>query len=299
MKRNSIIKISPKINFEIIFVIAFCFIINACTTDVTFKVPAPDEKLVVEGYIYINQPPVILLTKNSPFYGTTNLSDLSNYFVHHAIIKVSDGIDTVQLSEINFDTAGVHIGVYTDVTSTIKGAPDKTYFLWIEAEGKKVSAVTSIPPTRALDSIYLEENVKPDKPQLVRLICRYTDPSAPGNRVRYFTKRNHEEFKPGANSVFDDKLINGTTFDFPLDRGVTDADTLSYVDYGYFNRGDTITVKWCNIDQYTFDFWRTLEFEKNSGGPFSSPIKIKSNINGGLGIWGGYNDTYQTVIAPQ
>ena len=51
----------------------------------------------------------------------------------------------------------------------------------------------------------------------------------------------------------------------------------------YFRKGDTATVKWSNIDNVTYDFFFTLE---NDGGdsPFSAPIKIKTNINNGLGV---------------
>ena len=90
-------------------------------------------------------------------------------------------------------------------------------------------------------------------------------------------------------------------FDFELDRGVNRNDTTSFYEgYFRFRRGDTITVKWCAIDQPQFDFWRTLEFELNDqGSPFASPVIIQSNIVGSLGIWGGYAPDYKTVIVPK
>jgi len=134
---------------------------------------------------------------------------------------------------------------------------------------------------------------------LVELDCRYSDPAAPGDYVRYFTRQNHDAFWPGVYSVFEDKLINGTTFNFSLDRGVNYNDDHSFRHYGLFYKGDTITVKWCHIDYPHYNFWRTLEYERGStGNPFSSPVQIQSNIVGGLGIWGGYATSYKTVVAP-
>jgi hypothetical protein len=286
-------------SFRITYILLlFILLLGACTRDVSFDLPDIEEKLVVEGKIETGLPPIIILTKNSNYYGSTNLSDLNSYFVHNAIIKVSDGIDTVQLTELTFDSAGVEIGVYTDLTGTFIGMPNQTYYLWIQAEGKSISSITSIPATVPLDSIYIEEGFDVNRPNIARLVCRYTDPPEFGNRVRAFTKRNKEPYLADFNSVFDDKLINGTTFDFPLSRAIDRTDSLSNEDYPFFYKGDTISVKWCNIDQKSFDFWRTLEFEINSGGPFSSPIEIQGNITGGLGIWAGYNATYKTVIAP-
>lgn len=287
-------------------VITWVSILTSCEKEVLFKMPKFDEVLVVEGRIETGLPPFILLTKNSSYYGKTSLSDIGNTFVHNAIVRVSDGIDTVTLTELTFDTAGVSVGIYTDPTfffdttlTKIKGKPNTTYYLWVEAEGKKVSAVTTIPTSYPLDSIWYMENVVTNRPDLIRLMCRYTDPPEPGQYVRYFTRRNSGEFLPGFGSVFDDNIINGTTFDFPLDRGVNRNDTAVFTDYGYFYKGDTVTVKWCNIDYFTYKFFRTLEFELNSGGPFSSPVIIQGNINGGLGVWAGYNPSFKTIIIPQ
>ena len=76
-----------------------------------------------------------------------------------------------------------------------------------------------------------------------------------------------------------------------------DADVL-LVHHGYFWKGDTVQVKFSSIPKTHYDFWRTLE---NDGGdsPFSAPVKIKSNINNGFGIWAGYASRYYTVIVPE
>jgi hypothetical protein len=42
-----------------------------------------------------------------------------------------------------------------------------------------------------------------------------------------------------------------------------------------------------------------LDYETNSGGPFGSATVIKTNINEGLGIWGGYAIYYDTLFIPQ
>ena len=57
-------------------------------------------------------------------------------------------------------------------------------------------------------------------------------------------------------------------------------------------------VKFCSIDRNTFEFWRTEETQvQNNGNPFGSPAPISGNIKGGLGIWGGYAASYDTIIA--
>jgi len=66
----------------------------------------------------------------------------------------------------------------------------------------------------------------------------------------------------------------------------------------YFKEGDTIAIKFCTIDQPHFQFWQSFEIAAfNSGNPFAAPATIKSNINGGLGVWGGYGVVYDTIVA--
>ncbi len=63
-----------------------------------------------------------------------------------------------------------------------------------------------------------------------------------------------------------------------VERGVDRNEDLPE-DYSFFDKGDTVTLKLCNIDKATFDFWRTMEFSYSSiGNPFSSPTKVMSNI---------------------
>ncbi|NNF02092.1 MAG: DUF4249 family protein [Bacteroidia bacterium] len=84
----------------------------------------------------------------------------------------------------------------------------------------------------------------------------------------------------------------------PLERGQSSADEIDFDTYGYFWRGDTVTLRWMNIDKAHYDFWNTLENDAGDN-PFSSPVQIKSNIQGGLGVWGGYNNTFGTIIIPK
>ena len=61
------------------------------------------------------------------------------------------------------------------------------------------------------------------------------------------------------------------------------------ITFGLYRIGDTAQVKWINIDKDYYDFFNTLEFNRANQGPFSSYTRIKTNIKGGLGIWGGSN----------
>jgi hypothetical protein len=150
-----------------------------------------------------------------------------------------------------------------------------------------------------VDSLWWEKVQDEEDSNLVKLIIRATDKPGFGNYIRYFTRVNQETFLPGVNSVFDDQVIDGTTYTFPVDKGFNK--NLDQEDYEpFFHRGDTVTVKLAEIDRVTYDFWRTLEFSYQSvGNPFSSPVKVLGNIsNGALGYFGGYATQFHTLVIP-
>ncbi|HEY6063547.1 MAG TPA: DUF4249 family protein, partial [Chitinophagaceae bacterium] len=92
----------------------------------------------------------------------------------------------------------------------------------------------------------------------------------------------------------------GSSYEIQVERGVNRNETHPE-GYSFFDKGDTVTLKVCNIDKATFDFWRTMEYTYVTvGNPFSTPVKVISNINGGgLGYFGGYAAQFRTIIIPR
>ena len=301
----------------ILIAIATTFL-TGCETDITLDLPDPDEEFVVEGFIENGGAPFVLLTKNQSFFGGFDLNALDEYFVHNAVITVSRGTQVATLTEICLHDLPVQfqqfmadeLGVTTDEddvypnvcfyidtnfqSPAIIGEEGKTYHLRIEAEGKVLTAKTHIPYVTPLDSVWWR--FKNESDTLTRLMVRMNDPDTVGNFIRYYTQRNSENMIPGFNSVFDDLLINGKVFDVPVDRGQRRDDDFDIETYGYFNLGDTVTIRWSGIDKYVYDFYRTLEQEMGQEGPFAVPTVIRSNIVGGLGVWAGYAAFEETIV---
>ncbi|MDQ3291582.1 MAG: DUF4249 family protein, partial [Bacteroidota bacterium] len=156
-----------------------------------------------------------------------------------------------------------------------------------------------IPNLTPVDSLWFIPHPNPKNDSLVTLWYRYQDPDTLGNNVRFFTSRNREPFYPGyQTSVLTDEFVNGRIIDFPLDRGHPKSEKVDLETYSYFKRGDTVRLKWSAIDYQHYQFWFTMEADRASNGnPFGFPTTVRSNINGGLGIWGGYGVSRHTVIS--
>jgi hypothetical protein len=221
-------------------------------------------------------------------------------------VYVSNGTLTHKLKEYAVPATGYTFYYYSlDPASPgtmFTGELMKQYSLRIVTNGKEYSAITKIPDTtRHIDSLYWKPAPAGNDPNFVALMVKATDRPGLGDYIRYYTKRNNEPFYPGINSVYDDQVIDGTTYTVQVERGkLRDGNDTSELG-SFFLKGDTITMKLSNIDKATYDFWRTMEFTYVSvGNPFSSPTKVLSNIsNGGLGYFGGYASQYRTVVVPR
>jgi len=286
--------------------IALSFILISCEKGVTFDLDEPAPKLVVEATIETNQPPLVILSKSQDFFAQITPDILAASFVRNAEVYVSNGVFTHKLKEYAVPLSNGYTFYFYSIDSSnlgtaFIGQTNTQYSLRIVAEGKEYAATTKIPAiTRKIDSMFSKPAPGNNDPNKAVVMVRATDQQGFGDYIRYFTKRNSEGFYPAFTSVFDDQIIDGTTYEVEVERGVDRTQDLPD-DYTLFEKGDTVTLKLCQIDKATFDFWRTMEFSyANIGNPFGSPTKVLSNIsNGALGYFGGYAPQFRTIIIPR
>lgn len=289
--------------FGIVILLSF----SSCEKNIRIKTHDTSQELVVDGSIDNKKDPIVVLTHSLNFFSEIDSNLLKSLFIHGAVVSVSGNGKSVTLTEHEVDTLNGNKYYYysTDSASSplMEGRIGQTYTLHIEVDGRSYEAKTTIPAGGFhLDSLWWVWGIKNNKPDSTKayLMAQITDPPQLGNYARYFTRRNNEPFYPGLNSVADDEVTNGTIFDFQIDRGTNKNVKTDFNNYGYFLPGDTVTLKFCNIDKATFDFWHTWEYAwSNEGNPFSTPTAVLGNIPGALGYWGGYAAQYKTIIIPK
>jgi len=290
-------------------------ILMGCEEEITIKLPEGADQLVVEGFIEPNMPPIVILTRTMPYFSKTDVSTLSGIYVSGADIKVSDGTKTVNLFELNFknlpdsiagflsaflqlsveDLKKLDFVIYT--TISMFGETGKTYSLSIVKDTFRLEAKTTIPKPVIPDSLWVEHHPDPKNDSLKLIKMTITDRAGEKNYYRYFTSVNNGAYYPNRfRSVFDDKLVDGQSLIVPVVRGEPRVADFNPLTYGVYKLGDTVSVKLCTIDFDHYTFWSTFENSVSSGGPYAVPVQIKSNIKGGLGIWGGYGAVYRQII---
>jgi len=292
---------------KILGLIVTVILVTGCEKNINFNLKQAEKVLVVDANIENDMPPVVVLTKSLGYFSKIDSSVLNDLFVHNADVFISNGVLTHKLKEytVRIPSSGVVLYTYSidssNLATAFTGALNTHYSLRIVSEGKEYIATTTIPAlAKKPDTLWWKQAPFQTDTTRVVLMVKSTDPPGLGNYVRYFTRRNSEPFYPGLNSVFDDQVIDGTTYQLQVEPGV-DRNFPGSINDNFFNRGDTITLKLCNIDRAAYEFWNTWEFAAQSiGNPFSSPNKILGNIsNGALGCFYGYGAFYKTIIIPE
>jgi Domain of unknown function (DUF4249) len=291
---------------KIIYAVLLIALFSACEKDINFELKDAETLLVVDANIENNQPPVVILTKSLDFYSTIDPALLFNSFVRNAEVTMSNGTLTHKLREYGQQLTGTDSLYYYSIDSAnlataFYGQLDTRYTLSIKVAGKQYTASTAIPKlAKRPDSLWWKPAPFSDDTNKVILMVKATDPPGLGNYVRYFTSRNHDAFLPGENSVFDDQVIDNTTYEIKVDPGINRNNPIPFDD-NYFKRGDTVALKISNIDKATYTFWSTWEFAFQSiGNPFAQPNKVVGNIsNGALGAFYGYASSTKTLAIPK
>ncbi|MFT5858039.1 MAG: hypothetical protein ACI865_000123 [Flavobacteriaceae bacterium] len=304
---------------------ALVVLLNSCTKEVTIDIPGYQEQLVIDGRIETDQPPFVLLSKSKEVYASTDLEAFLNGFVSGAIVTVSNGTTSIQLTEVCSDNlppgtealAAQMFGVpveelqnytlcaYTSLDPNIWGEIGKSYTLTVTYEGQTYSAETSIlSPTSFVNSYW-----KPDgaTPNLGYSWVTLADPAGTFDGYRWDVKRIKSDslgnqidqsYRPTFNPIFDDEFFDGLTFDFWYENPYATGEGYTETTQWLYELGDTVVIKLSKMDESVYDYMEKKYTQlQTAGNPFATPTNIPNNIEGGaLGIWAGYSPSFDTLI---
>jgi len=304
--------------------------LTACEKDITVVLPETEPRVVVEGTIETGQPPFVILTRTQGFFAPTSIASIAGSFISEATVTVFDGVTTHTLDRIcsslipdsllqdaanatGIDVnllANANICIWTKLDNTLLGEEGRSYRLEVQADDKQLRSTTTIPFSVGADSLWFKlAQQRPNDDSLGFIWARIVDPDTIGNHYRWMAKRINAGPDGGPKdagyiapffSVYEDRYVNGLTFDFAFNRGArpfSNALDDENEERGYFKRGDTVAVKFVNLGRAEYLFYNS--FQNNAatqGDVFSTPSNIISNIEGGLGVWAGYGVVLDTVI---
>jgi len=279
----------------IYLVIALTVIAAGCRKDVELDLPEYKQKVVIEASIEEGGLALVFLSYSVPYFGEFDYSAPEKAFIKGAKITVTDGKNMETLREFDPNYGYVYGG------TTLRGEVGKTYTLSVQVNGELFETSTTIPAPVPLDSLYF----KTEFDSLGFIYQKLSEPAGSGQYYRWFSKREHRDFFFAApyGSVFDDKFIDGKTFEFGFDRGTQPNQSGTDPERGYFKEGDTVIVKFCTMGRREFDFWNTYYQNKSSNGnPFSAPTNVQSmypDHERCFGAFVGYGVFLDTLAIPK
>jgi hypothetical protein len=285
---------------------------SSCEEDINLNLVGGAQKIVIEGNIENGKMAEVIITRNSPL---SQAIDFGSILVSDAKVYVSDGsiVDTLRL-----DTLLTTSVPFVYVGKKITGVAGRNYSLTVIADNKLFTASTMIPYPIPLDTVWWKAS--PPEVDFGTATARLTDPVGYGNSYKWFAKRpvkikwdgssvpiilNRRYVSP-LGSTFDDKFIDGKSFEFSYYRGYDPTESLISEneeprERGLYKKTDTIYIKFCTLDLDASTFYKTFESAASSNGnPFASPSSIMGNISGGaLGVWAGLGASYDTIMPPK
>ncbi len=270
---------------HIISILIIAITLVSCEKEIDVPLPPTESEIVVEAYINQLDPlfNYVVLTRSVDYFNP----QLDAIAVSNAQVFITEGLvngtDTVwddankkQLVEVAQDTIP---GIYFNIN--LVGRIGYVYRLEINADGKYIHGVTSIPALVPLDSLTSSFRVNPvnDKDTGYFMTIHFDEPVETGNNYRYLFKVGGDTISFGWGSIndedgaFNDEIVNGVY------RSFTFGDRFKF--------NDTVSFYLTSIDRPAFNFWDSYSQARSNGGPFATPVQLKSNINGAIGSFTG------------
>jgi hypothetical protein len=308
---------------KIAFLSLFIMGLNSCSKEVKIDIPGFDEQIVIDGSIETGTPAIIFLSNSRDIYAPTDINSYLSGFISGATVIVSDGTITDTLTEICTDNlpagfesiaeelfgipidslVNLHLCAYASINLSplefvIKGEVGKTYTLKVIHENKTYTSTTKIENPKALDNLFWKE--QPSLQGYGFSWAKLTDSPVMGDAYRWEVKKIGESsFSKPFQPFYDDRFVNGLTFEFSVENPMSFQDETIENQYkGYYKQGDIIVVKFSTLGKREFQFFEKKYNQIYSGGnPFATPTNIPTNIEGGaLGVWAGFSPSFDTLI---
>lgn len=253
------------------------FMATACDLEKEIEVALPEHtpQLVVECYLQQGKNLRLTVTESSSYFDAPQppfVPDAQVYITHNG-----------RRIKLNYKPLVSHTaGKYYTHTSTevMNGKPGDIFGLEVtDNKGRKVTGFTTILPAVKIEEVEWKFNEK----EKAYLLTSFQDDGNTDNYYRYVTHLDSLNTKPERDFTLDDNLTNGKRTSLG-----------SAYDY---DRNDTIIVSLYHIEKQYYDFLNSVENAKSANGnPFSQPSKIKSSVQGGIGIFTNLAFQRKTVV---
>ncbi|TCO07492.1 DUF4249 family protein [Natronoflexus pectinivorans] len=244
-------------------------------------------ELVVDGRIETDALAQVFITRTIPYYFDLDSSQMLDFVIRQARVEISDGENSEVLT-LRFNER--YFPPYFYQGRLMRGEPGKTYELNIRLGEMELTSTTTIPDMPVVDSAWFEPSNF--DPELGTVSVRMINEPEQQLFYRFYTMvySDSEVFHPSLLPNFDGRFFPEREMILSLNKGPSSFMKMEDAEF-LFSASDTIVVKVCRMDREQYLFWESYQEEVFGGSnPFTAGNRqVRSNINGGLGNWGGFS----------
>ena len=259
------------------FILPVLLLTTACDLEKDIEVVLPEHapQLVVECYLQQGKPFRLAVTESASYF-----DDPQPPFVADAQVYITHNGRRIKLNYKPAMSSGASKYYTHTSTEIMRGKPGDIFGLEVtDGKGRKVTGFTTILPAVPIEEVEWKFNEK----EKAYLLTSFQDDAATANYYRYVTHLDSLNTKPERDFTLDDDLTNGKR-------------TSLGSAYNY-ERNDTIIVSLYHIEKQYYDFLNSVEDAKSANGnPFAQPSKIRSSVQGGIGIFTNIVFDRKTVV---
>jgi hypothetical protein len=267
-----------KKNLTILFILSsFLYSCKNMEKEVDLNLPEYESKMVVECYLEPGEKYRLSLFESVSYFEEPTLPSVDSALV---IITHNNIKDTLFFNPY-YDPATGKFYNYISIDSVpIDYTSD--FFLEIEdRRGRMATAQTKILTPVLIDTVIF----KYDDDSLAYPETRVMDNTSTSDYYRYQVTR--------------DNLQGSSTQDFHFSDQVIKSSEISLGSDYELKKNDVVIITFYHIDKAYFDFLESVTSAIDANGnPFGQPSVIKSNINGGMGIFTGLSYDRKTLTTP-
>jgi hypothetical protein len=227
----------------------------------------------------------MILTETVGYYEEFDLPIVDDAFVTITYQGVTDTLDYLSIAASGTDT----ISFYFAPRTVEINDPNAPFDLYIrDNTGREVTAQTFVPAVVPIDTFEWEFNDRDE----AFLTMDFNDPQDQTNYYRVvFLRRELTLIGDPINSTLDSAWIDRLQVAFAFDDEFAEDDGSITVGTGFnYAQGDSITIFLYQISKEHYDFLETVDAAETANfSPFAQPTRIQTNIEGGMGIFTGYN----------
>lgn len=247
-----------------------------------------DSKIVLEGWMAENEPPIVFLHQTYTFNESYDSIEklMEDKIIMFGNVSVDDGENKVSLigqADISY------LLTYKYSTSRMVGELGKEYTVTAEYNGKTVSAKTTLLPKTPIDSIKIK-SLANDRCDI--RVC-FTDDSRFDKNYyllmyKYLGKTQYTSCPLG---ICDNSRSKNGYMEIQAYRRTASliTDTVPTIQ---FSPNDSVFFKLCHIDYTSYKIWNNLVSKTISPNiPIANVDNLETNVVNGEGYWCGLNGT--------